>query len=104
MDFICVKYGKEISHAQKFEILTMKKKPVREKGKLKFSRYFQEFRDGDRVSIVREVSVNSNFPERFQGRSGVIDGRRGRAYSVRINDQNKEKIFLIEPIHLRKLK
>jgi len=82
----------------------MNKKHVREKGKIKFSRYFQEFKEGDRVSVVREVSIPSNFPERFQGRTGVVDSKRGRAYSIRIMDQNKEKTFLIEPIHLRKLK
>ncbi|MEK6760956.1 MAG: 50S ribosomal protein L21e [Nanoarchaeota archaeon] len=82
----------------------MRKKPSREKGKLKFSRYFQEFKEGDKVAFVRELSVTSNVPDRYQGRTGTVEFRRGKAYSVKIKDLNKEKSFLIEPIHLRKIK
>lgn len=81
----------------------MGKKPSRERGKLKFSRYFQEFKEGDKVAFVREVSVPTNVPSRYQGRTGTVELRRGKAYLVRIKDQNKEKDFLIEPIHLRKI-
>ena len=81
----------------------MNKKPVRARGKLMFSRYFQKFNDGDRVAIVRELSIPKNFPERFQGRTGTIEGKRGRTYFVKINDQNREKRLLIAPIHLRKI-
>ena len=77
----------------------MNKKHVREKGKIKFSRYFQEFKEGDRVSVVREVSIPSNFPERFQGRTGVVDKKRGRAYKKKKRDKKKKKTFLMEPIH-----
>jgi len=81
-----------------------KKKSVRTKGKLQLSRYFQKLRKGDYVAIVREDAVQSSFPERLQGRTGFIGGQRGRSYIIRINDQNKEKKFLINPIHLKKLK
>lgn len=82
----------------------MKKKKVRTKGKISFSRYFQDFKEGDIVSVVRELAVTANFPERLQGRTGVIESKRGRVYFVKIKDQNKEKKFLIEPIHLKKIK
>lgn len=81
----------------------MRKKPSREKGKLKFGRYFQEFKEGDKVAFVRELSILSNVPSRYQGRTGIIESRRGKAYFVKIKDLNKEKSFLIEPIHLRKI-
>jgi ribosomal protein L21E len=48
--------------------------------------------------------LNSNFPERLQGRTGIVESKRGRAYMVLIKDMNKEKRFLIEPIHLKKIK
>lgn len=82
----------------------MKSKKIRTKGKVPFSRYFQKFKGGERVSIVRELAVSANFPDRFQGRTGTVESKRGKAYFVVIKDQNKEKKFLIEPVHLKKIK
>ena len=81
-----------------------KRKPLRTRGKLQLSRYFQELKEGESVAVVKELSINSNFPKRLQGRTGKIDGKRGRNYIVKIKDQSKEKTFLIEPIHLKKIK
>ena len=80
------------------------RKNVRTKGKLQFSRYFQELEKGDSVAVAREAAVQSSFPTRLQGRTGLIEGQRGKAYIVKIKDQSKEKKFLIEPIHLKKIK
>ena len=82
----------------------MKKKTIRTRGKIRFSRYFQELKEGDKVSIVKEISMPSNFPDRFQGRTGTINGRRGRSYVVLVKDNDKEKKFIIQPIHLIKIK
>jgi len=82
----------------------VRKKSIRTRGKIQLSKYFQELEKGDSVSVAREWSVNSNFPERLQGRAGVVEGKRGKAYVVNIKDQNKEKRFLIAPIHLKKIK
>ncbi|MEK6917475.1 MAG: 50S ribosomal protein L21e [Nanoarchaeota archaeon] len=82
----------------------MRKKPVKQKGKLSFSRYFQELNPGDFVSVIKELSVPSTFPKRLQGRTGVVEGKRGRTYVVNIKDQEKSKKFLIEAIHLKKIK
>ncbi len=79
-------------------------KNVREKGKVRLSEYFKKLKEGDRVSVVRELTMRKNFPDRIQGRAGVVEGKRGKAYIVRINDINKEKVYIIEPIHLKKLK
>jgi len=81
-----------------------KKKPIRTRGKLQLSKYFQELKEGDSVAVVREDSMQPRFPKRYQGRTGVVEGKRGKAYIVNIKDQNKEKKFLIEPIHLKKMK
>jgi large subunit ribosomal protein L21e len=80
------------------------KKPVRTRGKLQLSRYFQELNKGDFVAISREKSVQSSFPERLQGITGVIEERKGKVYMVKIKDGNKDKGILIEPIHLKKIK
>ena len=81
-----------------------KRKPVRTRGKLPLSKYFQEFKEGDTVAIVREASVGANFHKRMQGRTGTVEGKRGSSYIVKIKDQNKEKKYLIAPIHLKKIK
>ena len=81
-----------------------KRKKIRTRGKLQLSRYFQELNKGDSVAIVREPAVQSSFPKRLQGKTGKIEGSRGKAYIVKIKDQDKEKRFLIEPIHLKKIK
>jgi len=80
------------------------KKPIRTRGKLQLSRYFQELNEGDFVAISRERAVPVNFGKRFQGITGVVEGKRGKAYIIKIKDGNKEKRLLIEPIHLKKIK
>ncbi len=82
----------------------VKRKKIRTRGKIQLSRYFQEFKEGDKASVVREKAMPASFPERLQGRTGIIEGKRGRSYVVNLNDQNKEKKFLINPIHLKKIK
>ena len=80
-----------------------KRKKIRTRGKIQLSRYFQNLKEGDNVSIVRDLSVEFNFPERMQGRTGIVAEKRGRAYVVKIMDHDKEKKFIIEPIHLKKI-
>ena len=82
----------------------MRRKKVRTRGKLQLSRYFQELKTGDSVAVIREPAVQSSFPTRIQGRTGSIEDKKGKAYVVKIKEQNKEKRFLIEPIHLKKIK
>jgi len=82
----------------------VKRKKARTKGKLQLSKYFQELKKGDSVAIVREYSIKSVFPKRLQGRVGIVEDKRGKSYIIKIKDQNKEKTFLIAPIHLKKIK
>ncbi len=80
-----------------------KRKKIRTRGKIQLSRYFQRLKEGDNVSVVKELSIESNFPERMQGKTGTVVEKRGRAYVVKIMDSDKEKKFIIEPIHLKKI-
>ena len=82
----------------------MRTKKTREKGKVQLSRYFQELKVGDRVSIVREPSQRAGFPERMQGKTGIVEGKRGKAYIIALRDYIKDKKFIIKPIHLKKIK
>lgn len=82
----------------------MKRKPIRTRGKVQLSRYFQEFKEGDYVAVVREISLQPSFPNQIQGRTGVVESKRGKAFMIKMKDMNKEKRYLIEPIHLKKIK
>lgn len=78
-------------------------KPMKQRGKVQLSRYFQEFKEGDRVAVVSELSFNPKFPKTLQGRSGIVQGKRGTSYTIKIKDVNREKTYIIHPIHLKKL-
>lgn len=79
-------------------------KKIRERGKIKLSEYFKNLDKGDKVAVVRERSLKNSFPDRIQGMTGKILGKRGKAFIVRIKDNSMEKDFIIKPIHLKKLK
>jgi ribosomal protein L21E len=80
------------------------KKPIRKRGKISLSKYFQKFKEGESVAVIRERSIDGTFPKRLQGRTGVIEGKQGREYIVSIKDQEKKKKFLIKAVHLKKIK
>lgn len=80
------------------------RKSIRTRGKLQLSKYFQNLKQGDLVSVNIERSERVDFPKRLQGRTGKVVGRRGRANIVKIKDQTKEKEFIIKSIHLKKIK
>ncbi len=82
----------------------MVKKSVRSHGKIKLSRYFQKFKEEERVAVIEELALRPKFPKKLRGRSGKITGKRGNSYLVKMNDLNKEKTYIIHPVHLKKLK
>lgn len=82
----------------------IKRKNQRDRGKVNLSSYFQNFENGEKVSVKRELSLHPKFPKQIQGRSGIITGKRGNSYIVKISDFNKEKSYIIHPVHLKKLK
>ncbi|MDP3918973.1 MAG: 50S ribosomal protein L21e [Nanoarchaeota archaeon] len=79
------------------------RKNVRTKGKLRISNYLQEFKISDRVALVAEPAVQAGMHHpRFQGHIGVVAGKQGDVYKVKIKTGNMNKIFLVHPIHLRR--
>ncbi len=81
-----------------------KRKPVRERGKFKISEYFKTLKEGDRVAVKREKRESANFPKRIQGRTGQVIGVRGGSYLVKLKEFAKEKTFIIQPVHLKRIK
>ena len=80
-----------------------KGKRIRTRGKTPLSRQFQNLKKGDSVAVIKELSVASSFPDRLQGRTGVISEKRGGAYVIVIMEGDKEKKFIIEPVHLKRM-
>ncbi len=81
----------------------LKHKPIRERGKFSLARFFQKFKAGDSVAVVRNLGFPLSYPKRIQGRTGKVLGKRGSAYYVEIKDLNKPKRYIIKPIHLKKI-
>ena len=72
------------------------------KGKISLTRYLQSFNAGDKVNLVVEPGVQKGmYHPRFMGRTGIVKGKRGRCYEIRIKDMGKEKVLVVHPVHLR---
>lgn len=80
-----------------------KKKKIRTKGKLRFSRAFQELKNGECVAVDIERASKFSFPEKLQGKTGFVKSKKGRAYIVNLKDCTKAKEYIINPIHLKKI-
>ena len=80
------------------------KKGLREKGKISLTKYFQTFSEGDKVCLKGEPAVQKGmyFP-RFHGKNGIIKGKSGSCYEVKIKDGDKEKLLIVHPVHLKKV-
>jgi ribosomal protein L21E len=86
------------------DISMLTNKNIRSRGKMSLTKYFQEFKEGDSVAIVRDLTVQRpGFPSRIQGRTGVVAGKRGESYVVLIKDFIREKVNIVKPIHLKKI-
>ena len=79
------------------------RKPVREKGKISMTRYFQELKLGERVVLKIDSSVHKGmFWRRFDGKSGIVSGMKGKCYMVNIKDGGKPKTVVAHPVHMRR--
>jgi len=76
----------------------------RDRGKIKIKKYMREFSEKDRVSIKIDPSYQNIPHPRFQGRSGSILSKQGRAYFVKIRVGGVDKTILVNPEHLTALK
>jgi large subunit ribosomal protein L21e len=81
----------------------LKYKNIHEKGKFSLMKFFQKFKPGDSVAVVKNLGFKFGYSKRLQGRTGKVLEKRGSAYYVEIKDLNKPKRYSIKPIHLRKI-
>ena len=79
-------------------------KNVRYKGKISLSKYFQVFKEGEKVCLVSEPAIQKGmYYPRFYGKAGTIIGKRGRCYEVKIKDGSLTKLLLVHAVHMQKL-
>ena len=64
---------------------------------------FRNFEVGEKVNVVIDPAVHHGMPHmRFQGKTGVVSGKQGRAYVVELKDGDKPKTVVTRPEHLKK--
>ena len=75
----------------------------RERGTSPPQRAIEDFSAGERVHLRIDPSVpDGRFHPRFNGHTGEVLDRQGRAYRVRITDGGKDKTIIVTPAHLRR--
>jgi large subunit ribosomal protein L21e len=76
----------------------------RRTGRVSINKFIKQFNIGDRVVIDIESSSLSGMPfKRFQGLSGKVIEKRGRAYLIEIKDGNKAKTVITNPEHMKSI-
>ena len=79
-------------------------KSIREKSRFTITALLTAYQAGDRVLLRIDSSFHKGmFLPRFHGRTGVVQGTRGKCYEIQMMDGNKEKTLIVHPAHLRKL-
>ena len=69
-----------------------------QKGRVNISRIMHNYAEGDRVAIVLDGGQQMGMPHRrFQGRTGFIQGRQGKAWVVAVKDGNMKKTVVARP-------
>ncbi|WP_049970882.1 50S ribosomal protein L21e [Haladaptatus cibarius] len=74
----------------------------RKRGTSPPQRAVQSYEEGQKVHLKIDPSVRKGrFHARFNGRTGEVTGKQGKAYKVSIVDGKKEKTLITMPAHLR---
>lgn len=93
------------SHGTRCKSRSLLKKKPRERGIHSITRALQKFEEGDSVSIVIDSAVHAGMPnKRFQGHTGKVEGKQGRAYLVGIHEGKKHKTVVVLSEHLRRVR
>jgi len=79
------------------------RKKFQQRGKPTINRFLQRFELGDRVNVSACPNSRGLPHHRFQGKSGVVAAKRGKAYVVNLKLGNADKTIILKPEHLRKV-
>lgn len=74
---------------------------ARERGTSPPQRSITQFEEGESVHLRIDPSVSDGrFHPRFDGHTGVVEGKQGDAFKVTIEDGSKEKTIIATAAHL----
>ncbi len=80
------------------------RKTPRTKGKIRLNRYMQEFKVNEKVILNAEPAYQkAMYHPRFHGKIGIITGKQGSCYLVKIKDGGKNKDLIVHPLHIKKI-
>lgn len=81
------------------------KKPIRDKGKPKLTKFLHDYETGSNVIIKIDSSQQKALPHRrYHGKIGKIIDRRGRGYVVRVAQGNSARDLIVRTEHLEPYK
>jgi len=71
---------------------------------LKVTSILRDYEVNERVVVDINPSIHKGMPHRrYHGKVGVVVGRRGRAYILKMMDGSVEKTLIVRPEHLKPL-
>lgn len=69
---------------------------------MSLTRYFQEFKPGEKVTLKAEPSIQKGvYFRRFHGMVATVSKKLGSCYELLLNDKGKEKRLIVHPVHLQ---
>lgn len=78
------------------------RKKLKARRKATIPDYLKQIKIGERVKISPLPSSHKGMPHpKFKGKSGVVVGKRGKAYCIKFKDGSKEKEVISSPEHLK---
>jgi len=84
---------------------SLARKPVREKGKPKLTKFLYEYENGASVIIKIDSAQQKALPHRrFHGKIGKVIEKRGRGYVIRVAQGNAVKDIILRTEHLEPYK
>lgn len=90
------------SHGYRARTRSLMSKKVRTRGLSPLGQVLVDYEVGQRVDIVIDPSFHKGMPHRrYQGRTGVVTGLRGRAVVVDVKLGKAVKTLIIRREHLR---
>ena len=90
------------SHGTRQGTRSILSKSKSQRSRLNISKIMHSYSDGDKVSIVIDGAQQKGMPHRrFQGATGTVKARQGRAYVVSVKDKNMAKTLVVRPEHMR---
>jgi len=79
-------------------------KSKKQRGKISIAKLFKEYKNGDKVVLKAEPSVQKGlYFRRFHGKVGVVREKKGSCYEVVVKDFKKEKSLIVNPVHMKKV-